>query len=156
MSKDMIINNIVQSLYGIGLLFKSAIIIADFLEVNFPFTGKFYYRLDLGEYEKTDEVAYYPHVEKDDIMPGFYVVTEPDFIFMTVGLGIHSLDLRYEVNTGELDDVTPDDIPGGPWVSLSEFNRKEQVFAINDVFQSIPREKFLKIRESLRNSLDYV
>ena len=140
---------IVQSLYGIGHIFTPAVLVAEFLRRNFPFTGRFYYNIQEQKYiVPEDENVVNQDTNGDPDYPGFDIVTSDDSVYIAVGIGSHRVSLVYYLD-GDLLVADPDMIIDDYhvfWKSNEYYKRQKQVTVLSDYYQRMPRHIFEKIR----------
>ena len=142
---------IIQSLYGIGHIFTPAVLVAEFLRRNFPFTGRFYYNIQEQKYivPEDEQDVKNQDTNGDPDYPGFDIVTSDDSVYVAVGIGPHRVSLVYYLDDGDLLQADPDMIIDDYhvfWKSNEYYKRQKQVTASSDYYQRMPRHIFEKIR----------
>jgi len=142
---------IVQSLYGIGHIFTPAVLAAEFLRKNFPFTGRFYYDIQEQKYivPEDEQDVVNQDTNGDPDYPGFDIVTSDDSVCIAVGIGPHRVSLVYYLGDGDLLQADPDMIIEDYhvfWKSNEYYKRQKQVTVLSDYYQRMPEHIFKKIR----------
>ena len=140
---------IIQSLYGIGHIFTPAVLVAEFLRRNFPFTGRFYYNIQEQKYIVPEQDVVNQDTNGDPDNPGFDIVTSNDSVCIAVGIGPHRVSLVYYLGDGYLLVADPDMIIDDShtfWKSNEYYKRQKQVTVLSDYYQRMPEHIFKKIR----------
>jgi len=133
---------IIQSLYGIGHIFTPAVLVAEFLRRNFPFTGRFYYNIQEQRYivPEDEQDVVNQDTNGDPDYPGFDIVTSDDSVYVAVGIGPHRVSLVYYLDDGDLLHSHTF------WKSNEYYKRQKQVTVLSDYYQRMPEHIFKKIR----------
>jgi len=140
---------IVQSLYGIGHIFTPAVLVAEFLRRNFPFTGRFYYNIQEQKYivPEDEQDVVNQDTNGDPDYPSFDIVTSDDSVYIAVGIGPHRVSLVYYLGDGYLLIADPDMIDDSQfWKSNEYTKRQKQVKVLSNYYQRMPRHIFEKVR----------
>lgn len=142
---------IVQSLYGVGHIFTPAVLVAEFLRRNFPFTGRFYYNIQEQKYivPEDEQDVKNQDTNGDPDFPRFDIVTSNGAVYIAVGIGPHKVSLVYLLSDGDLLQSDPDMIIDDYhvfWKSNEYYKRQKQVTVLSDYYQRMPRHIFEKIR----------